>query len=730
MPQRDEKGRFISEANAGKRIAELNAQLQKQAELIQKIQVRQARAPKLDKTIARGMKAQVKLLREQTKAAAGALKSYEKMQKQTAKIQQRLIKSRQQAAKALPGHAGGRESKAGGVGLNLPTFVSAAVIVAATKAMIGYVTELARARDYARALGGNLKELPYRRDQELYSKYAQQNFANRFSSPQEIAGLKNLRDSMTTALGPELGESITLKLTEALKGSTAELQRFLVLASQNVPRALAQFESADIETFATALKAATMETDEWSKAASNLENLWIDIQQIGEQLAGIIAPVFGDIAAKLRDSTKEGSAFRTTIIDAAEGGVLGLYNLIAWIKEGYSEVLGWKQLWQEVKVAILDVGTLGGTWGKETYDAAVKELEETAVKAHEIRLGLAKSNKQARDLEGYFKQLRERAAQIPTDQTAQNLEQAAQAAQKARQELERAATPAERAALAVQKLAENLEIADAELKVVQSALRAAESSPFGFGEAFEKRLELVAKINERIDILREQLAEINAIENQTRADRMKALEIESQINDAIADRNQLLQQQQRGYLDAVQAQAFAAGRFEKIITSQEANVAMALTKGIAKKNPYIGQVGKDAERYAVQPFRFGTNMEANIQGLNEYSKALRANVADPIVEELQRLNRNLIVPQTPQERDARLGEAAQSSVRHGKSKSAPARARSIGGNGIAEMKDAARLLVNGLDKLEDHLSQIEIPDDPSRGHHQGVRGGSVLPSSN
>lgn len=728
MPQRDEKGRFISEANAGKRIAELNAQLQKQADLIAKIQVRQARVPKLDKAIAKGMKEQVKLLREQTKAAAGALKSYEKMQRSTLKIQERLLKSRQKMQQALPAHKAERGGH-GGIGLNLPTFLSAAVIVAATKAMIGYVTELARARDYARALGGNLRELPYRRDQELYSKYAQQNFANRFSSPQEIQGLKALRDSMTQALGPEMGEQITLKLTEALKGSTAELQRFLVLASQNVPEALAQFESADIETFATALTAVRMETDEWSKAASNLESLWRDISEIGESLAGIVAPVFGDIAAKLRESTKEGSSFRVAIIDAAESGVLGIYKLIAWIKEGYSEVLGWKQLWQEVKVTILDVGTLGGTWGKDVYDQAVKDLEATAVKAHEIQLAIGKSNKEARDLEGYFKQLRERASQVPTAQTASDMTKVAEQAQQARQELERAATPAERAALAIQRIAENLEIADAELKVVKSALAAAESSPFGFAEAFEKRLELARMITEKINLLKEQLAEINAIENQTRADRLKALEIESQINDAIAERNQLLQQQQKGYLDAVQAQAFAAGRFEKIIVDQTKNTAMALERGLAKKNPYLGQVGKDAEAYAVQPFRFGTDMQANIEGLNRYSQELRKNVADPVVSKLDEIHRTLRepLPQNPAERDAQLGGASQGRAGRARriSPTAPAGTK---GSGLDDMRAGTKMLLRGLDKLDEELAAERDIESvlPSSARHAGVRGGSVL----
>lgn len=140
---------------------------------------------------------------------------------------------------------------------------------------------------------------------------------------------------------------------------------------------------------------------------------------------------------------------------------------------------------------------------------------------------------------------------------------------------------------------------------------------------------------------------------------------------------------------------------------------------------------RDVERNAKGQFNSRAK-QANIQGLNEYSKALRLNVADPIVQELQRLNQNLILPPNPVQRDTDLGGASQQGASGGRAdrarRSSPTVTAGSSKGGIGEMKQACKMLLNGLDSLEDELAAERDVEDvvPSSARHAGVRGGSVI----
>lgn len=82
------------------------------------------------------------------------------------------------------------------------------------------------------------------------------------------------------------------------------------------------------------------------------------------------------------------------------------------------------------------------------------------------------------------------------------------------------------------------------------------------------------------------------------------LDLQKQIADKTSEQLGMLKELRDGYLNAVQASAFGAGKFEKIIIDQEKNLGIALDKNIAKRNYLLGQVGDDARKSNRQSFRF------------------------------------------------------------------------------------------------------------------------------
>lgn len=90
--------------------------------------------------------------------------------------------------------------------------------------------------------------------------------------------------------------------------------------------------------------------------------------------------------------------------------------------------------------------------------------------------------------------------------------------------------------------------------------------------------------------------------------RMELWDIENKIFEIQGKQRQMQQRQvetlkelRDGYLDAVKAQAMAAGRFSKIIIEQDRNIAMGLEKGIAKPNFLLGSTGT---RSRLDSYRF------------------------------------------------------------------------------------------------------------------------------
>lgn len=83
------------------------------------------------------------------------------------------------------------------------------------------------------------------------------------------------------------------------------------------------------------------------------------------------------------------------------------------------------------------------------------------------------------------------------------------------------------------------------------------------------------------------------------------LELQLKIRNLQAEQLANVRELRDGYLDAVQAQAFAGGAFEKILITREKNTMRGLQKGIVKYNYLLGQIGDAASRAKAMPARFG-----------------------------------------------------------------------------------------------------------------------------
>lgn len=491
----------------------------------------------------------------------------------------------------------------GGFGFNLPTIISVAALQRAVTGIMDYQLGLGHSASKAQALAMG-RDIPGRdRDNELFAGFAEQRFSNRFASQTEIAGLRNLRNALKETLGPA-GQELALKLTDSLKGSQDQLTKFLVLAKANVPEALRTFESADINNFALALSAVTMKQNELGRSTSALDGLFDNLRDIAEDLAKRLSPFVRDIADGLRNATAEGTSFRKTIVDVAESGVSGIAYLLDDIG-GLNLALKQAELgWLNFKKNVFG--------SDNDYDAFALASEIQQLE----KLGTHRAS----DVAAYFSKLREKI-----DQSTGSLKQNLDAAQLERKGLESIATGAERAALTMQRLDESIEIQSMNVALHKARLNRINSDPLGFGESFRESVATIQAITDEVQTMTEKLAQVNAIQNKTREDEKNALDIETKINDLLAERNQLLAGQRKGYLDAIQAQSLVAGRFQKLIFGQDHAIALALDAGIARANKLLGSVGISG----VGPFRFGTDQAANVLNAAKHAQELSRYMGIP-----------------------------------------------------------------------------------------------------
>ena len=152
-------------------------------------------------------------------------------------------------------------------------------------------------------------------------------------------------------------------------------------------------------------------------------------------------------------------------------------------------------------------------------------------------------------------------------------------------------------------------------------------------EALESQLSTVQKI------IAEQKSR-NLSEKEIFFLRMKELDISKKIKTVTRDQLRQVKELRDGYLDAVQAQALGAGRFSKIIITQEQNLAQGLLKGAVKPNFLLGQAGADASKSRADPYRYSAQGMGFLETLGgqvmqpeDISKAVYdrvSNISDPL----------------------------------------------------------------------------------------------------
>lgn len=556
---------------------------------------------------------------QQDKAAAASVKQIEKYRQ-----------AHQGAADATKKNADAAKQFKLGIGFNLPTFLTGYLTVATIKELSGYITQIARSRDLAQSLGGSGRDvtalLPHQRDAQLFSQFASQQFTNRFTSQTEISGLKNVRDTLMKSLGDDFGQELSLKLTNAFQGSSRDLQTFLAMASKSVPEALRAFQSQDVETFTTALSGATQKTSELSKTANSLETAWRDTKDAFEDLAKDII-------------SENGGNIRTMIDGIAQSVVAAINTMRVWGSEakpvfefllgGFRMAADAAKYWDELfnsrtdqNIAKMEaLGQESKRYLSEAQKARAagneseaKRLSELAKKANQAQQEIYSN---AQKQWGHIPELVLKSAEkVETYKGAMN--DALAATKKERAEVEAVQTAASKSALNIQRISEDMKLTDAGLAAAQSALDAAATSPFaGFATA-DKAVQVLSLLETKRIQLQETLNNIN---QNTQKGRIEALEIEAKINSTIAQRNQLLQGQQKGYLDAVIAQQNASQRLAKIIIDQDSNLGAALARKMVKANPYLGSTGTFSN---VSPFQYGVDMASNVAAYDKYRNQLGA----------------------------------------------------------------------------------------------------------
>lgn len=121
---------------------------------------------------------------------------------------------------------------------------------------------------------------------------------------------------------------------------------------------------------------------------------------------------------------------------------------------------------------------------------------------------------------------------------------------------------------------------------------------------YDNRLATISAEITQLETIGGQEDRINALRSQAWMWQNKSLETSGKIRKVQAQQLQQIKELRDGYLDAVQAQAFGAGKFEKILITQDQNLLKGLEKRISKENFLLGQIGEAAGRSDVRARKF------------------------------------------------------------------------------------------------------------------------------
>lgn len=196
----------------------------------------------------------------------------------------------------------------------------------------------------------------------------------------------------------------------------------------------------------------------------------------------------------------------------------------------------------------------------------------------------------------------------------------------------------------------DLEVAGYQKQLAESRLALSKASYGTASLGVAAQLKVAEAIQQEENVLQKQLNTTNAIvaalENKKnineaeakslRTYKLKQLELEKNITQKEAERLNMVKELRDGYIDAIQAAAFGAGKFEKILVTREKNLGKALDARVINMNYLLGQSGVAAGAGEATPYRFGAGGMGQLTGSNGGPvSALNAanehvnNIADP-----------------------------------------------------------------------------------------------------
>lgn len=200
--------------------------------------------------------------------------------------------------------------------------------------------------------------------------------------------------------------------------------------------------------------------------------------------------------------------------------------------------------------------------------------------------------------------------------------------------------------------------------VISEEMRMSEAMYGTASLAVEKRLEMVKALDAERQLLQEQmniyanlrdqaLEEASITKDKDEQGRLmgiaysheqKRLEAAKQVRSVQAQQLEQVKELRDGYLDAVKAQAFGAGRFQKILIDQEQHLGQGLEKRMIKENFLIGQIGEAAAQSNKQATMFssgGTGIMQDLHGnvmdrkaVAKENQELIKNIADPLARSM------------------------------------------------------------------------------------------------
>ena len=239
-------------------------------------------------------------------------------------------------------------------------------------------------------------------------------------------------------------------------------------------------------------------------------------------------------------------------------------------------------------------------------------------------------------------------------------------------------------------------------------------TPFGKIASARETKALVDAIAAEIATLEKQLANID---RNTAEGRSEANKLNAQIMRLRIEERQARYDLQRAFVDAEIGKYLhtGIGHFEKIIIDHTRNVARGLEVGILRPDiPHItGKVGPEAADLSHRP------QDALSVAMRSYG--LTKGDAEQLKEliEIRDLNkRQLDVMLNPHDVDRpkpqavgadsiRLSGDQEGERQRRSSRRLPDRSKTIGGDGIGEIRRGLVEMLHGVDKLEDHLRQVE-----------------------